>query len=736
MRKSLVATLVFLLLGCGSDEHSIPLQNSSESELAFADCSSGLGKLVAIDGATHEITPASPPLVGENFPLTTITFSIELCATTYALENWELRVGSLTEGSSGTTITQPDIISVVDTGLSGENPKTGRLVVKTLKHFTSGEWSAWVDTSSGKSKIPFTLRYKNGGNTLLGPTKFMQKDEGSIQAPPFLSAPKPDEQALYVEISSPSSLGAQDKDGASTGTSSVGGYLVMYWNEEECSGGGEWKFKTNAIYDGTQPETTCNYTVNNGAGTCSFGCGDKDGFVVPASIPSAEQTGLKNAKKVGCYKVARIPSSGEANIVLSGLKNGTKYNVTSFVLDASGNIGRYPSLCRDGTPKAVPMSSSEKDPTLSKSSSDCFVVTAASGDRYSPSVMYWRRIRDAHLYNSSFHKWYLKNGPKLAALVEENEWAKKPLNFLFETSGYLLVKADIYGNKMQDKLKSLVNLLEGFFFESAYAQESEALSEDEISGKNKPSQEPIIVTTPEPVATPEIISPTPTATPEVEYKSTHTETEGSASSQLQLTVSRMIMSNTEDKEIFNKYYPNYKIYHLMVGQTYRLFDLFGEFGLGGYFSYFGAQGEVPNTAEYDEDLRKKDLSIRTYGASLAADYRLRITSFPWVAPRVQVAYGYHYFREEASLTKAQRESVEQVKPMGVSRWKPMLNTRINLELSLTKLFPWDGTPMTKFGYGLEDFMLVLFYGTRKDYENRVLNFSGSEYGMGIALLFL
>jgi len=89
---------------------------------------------------------------------------------------------------------------------------------------------------------------------------------------------------------------------------------------------------------------------------------------------------------------------------------GYKIQVTDITVEAD-----------DGTVFKVP------PPTVTFSSSSCFVVTAACGNEYHPTVTSFRSLRDEVLVNYSigqkFIDWYYRNGPGLAEKIEPHPLA-------------------------------------------------------------------------------------------------------------------------------------------------------------------------------------------------------------------------------------------------------------------------------------------------------------------------
>jgi hypothetical protein len=586
------------------------------------------------------------------------------------------------------------------------------------------------DTSTGRERLAVTPFYSQGGGPptdansreISGLQAFLQNDVGAIAAPPSVRKITTSDGEFVVEVAPPASLASVDpRDPSLKGTSSLSGYLVMYWNHDECTAARSWDFRANGVSDRNIPKGTfrrsevtftCQYPGEpkaEGTSPCAFGCSvSKDAallnksaeeILVPASFPDAAGKTVKN----GCYTVARIDAS-RSSFSVSGVENGSLYGVSVFALDSAGRVGLGRSPCGAVTPRDIPLASKEKGADISRS--DCFVVTAASGDTGSAAVHYWRVARDAYIEKTPWGRaavaWYYDNGPRVARWLDAHPRFKAPLNQVFEWTGRAVVVSGRWLRRAAVFVRRVSN--EAFGLPEARAQDSTAgvFGNDPVDGS-------------------------PTGFP--------------PSGALYVLVG--VLTPTDDTALYKAYYPKKRPLAVTLGQTFRLLDAAGELGVGGEVSYVGTTGKVPEKTAKEgvaipEDVRGRKISFYSLGLAVALDYRLRLSATPWLAPRVALVGGVQRMREEVANGEDPNTSGGQegnVGNLGAEGWGGVVGARGSLEFSALKLWGADAGNV-RYSYGLEDLALSLYVSYTKDFAKKMLRVSGVQGGAGFVFLFL
>lgn len=655
-----------------------------------------------------------------------------------------------------------------------------KLVVYIYYHPTKG---AWTDPAAIKGADPIVVK----------------QDVGIIKAAPSVETSVGDRN-ITIKWSKPSNLasvaytsGAEQLTGE---TSSDASYLVMYWDVEKCKQESQWTFKTNKEV-GDARDVTCTYPDEFAAdgmcnvGTCT-GLGDAikgvDPFEIlaPSDIPT--EAGKAGAKQVGCYNVMLV--KGQYSMVLTDLELDKRYGAMVWVRDSADRIGRTRSNCRVATVTEMKLSGAEKNPAA-KRGKDCFVVSAASGNANSVTVDYWRFVRDVYLENTRFVSWYYnQNGERMAAWLDSHAWLKPAVHGTLKASGWFIYTSTNFFFDVRRAFNATVDkvtkvFVSGLFFETAFAQNGEGASAEE--GGVPPASEPAIDTAPavapspapeatslnatpepaaEPAQSPSPAAEAPSATPapsepaqtptpappsdlpiseKQEVGSASSEgdlpeyKEGSSSSNIQIMVSQL--QPAEDLDLYKGYYPKVKPKRVSVAQTFRLFDLAGEFGGGLFFSGMSVSGTVPKTLvrsdkPVDPSIQGKPISYYTLGGGLLIDYRLRIGSSPYFWPRLAAGGSYDRWREEGAVDKdAKDENGNQVEPLGYTVWGPTVFGRAALEFSLPQIFGGESI-QARESYDLEDFTLSVFAEYVKDLSTKRTSLTGMHFGAGVGLLLL
>jgi hypothetical protein len=549
---------------------------------------------------------------------------------------------------------------------------------------------------------------------------YMKDDIGTIVAPASVGSTVVSDGAFSFDFAPPADTTATDTTSgtsASVGKSNVSAFVIVYWKDSECAAGG-WTFKPNKVFDKnkTGSDLACTYpgisAAVSGVSTCDLGCStdtvsdffDKSAndIAVPPEFPAT--TGTANAIKRGCLNIVRVSSDGRTSYAVNDAVNNEKYGMMVYPLDSAGNIGLTRSKCLQAQAFNVVFASSKKSPDLGKSKSDCFVATAASGSPDSPSVHYWRVLRDTWLDRVGVSSYYYTHGPRWAAWLEERPALKPYVNSLLEWSGRTFVKLSQWLNVFSAESKKTgqqaLQLLMNAFVSQAHASE--------LPSDNKKSFEP---------------------SEGLEHPF------GSASTTLTFAGGQIRPS--EDKELYDLSYKGKKPGFLFVSQSFRLIDFFGELGLGYEFGGVAMRGK-------SADVNPSEVALSGFGGGALVEYRLRIGEQPWVSPRFSAAYGKMRMREEAagvstspttgSGTSGSSSSTSSISPSGTTPvWQTYYTLRGTLDISITRLYG-DDSNLIRYGYEAEDMMLSLFAGLHSN-NGKVISTSGLQLGGGISFLF-
>ena len=108
----------------------------------------------------------------------------------------------------------------------------------------------------------------------------------------------------------------------------------------------------------------------------------------------------------------------------------TTYHYVAFGYDGTDYEGAVATTNRGSVTVLQGSGTSSDD---SSGSSNCFVATACYGDQHAPEVMNLRKLRDNHLMHDyrgrEFVCFYYIVGPKLAAMISSNDFAKKTVRY-------------------------------------------------------------------------------------------------------------------------------------------------------------------------------------------------------------------------------------------------------------------------------------------------------------------
>ncbi|MFZ9520394.1 MAG: hypothetical protein ACO3A4_07945 [Silvanigrellaceae bacterium] len=734
-----VASVSLLALAaCGRPEdqsspdlEQMPMASRSEQGLAFfADTSSIQDvSLKDKDGSATVVTPSYLPKAGQSAVELTVVFYPKLSVPAqskfvYDKSKWTIVVGKNTQYVTGV-----DVLEIQEDGnFSAGEVREGQIKMR-IRLTTLPQWpdkltnDAALDLVDGRKALKIQPYYSLEGavppgnaGTIQGlSAAYMKDDIGAIVGSSKIGSTVVSDGAFSFDFSPPDDTTAADTSTGSitsVGKSNVSGFIVVYWKDSECKAGG-WTFKPNKIFDKTKAngDLACTYPGIDeavaGSTSCSLGCTTDavDDFfgktandiAIPPEFPASN--GTANAIKRGCLNIVRVASDGRTSYAVNDAINGENYGMMVYPLDSAGNIGMSRSRCLKAKSFDVVFPSSKKSPDLGKSKSDCFVVTAASGSTQSPAVHYWRVLRDTWLDRLGVSAFYYKHGPKWAAWLESNPRFKPTFNSFFEWSGRNLVKVSQEWNRfrdgVQDHLKRFTSMLSQAIVSEARADDAPAPGE--IIGLKHPN--------------------------------------GSAATTL--TIAGGQIRPSEDKELYDLSYKDKKPAFLFVAQSFRLFDFWGELGLGYEFGGVSMEGT-------SADANKAKISLSGYGAGILGEYRLRIGEYPWVSPRFSYVFGKMRMREEAAAVASETTSTQsgssgggsssEISPSGTTPvWQTYTTLRGSLDLSITRLYG-DDENLIRYGYEVEDMMLTLFAGLHTN-NGKVISTSGLQLGGGISFLF-
>jgi hypothetical protein len=775
--RCLPLTMLFGPLSCGMDP-SLPssIQNSrtggtggtgsvgsvgsvggigSAGSTAVTAEEANAGNATNVEGVTIEkgdcepsANPSKVPDKGAKITEITVTFCVKIKNQNGKFQYDAKKWGFVFGGSNGEVPDQQPYlgdkkVEVREEGDSLKASNTERLgkVVMKIKFDNPDDDGKFPDTlsdlanGSGGVRVLFIYPYyaetadKPGAKGSVPLNKSLgirlRNDRGALKNPPSISKVTVNDRSFVLEPTAPSKLDAENGDPAATPPtlvsvsegSSVGGYLVMYWNVDECiARPDEWRFNVNPVYD-TRRQNQDDYAIRRSldscvpqptkasSGTCGFGCGttpDASLFnqtaelvLQPKNIPSEDG----KVATSGCYKVQRA-AGGSKSIGIRGLTNGETYGVALFALDSSGRSG-----CKVVVPRSIPLASLEKGAETKES--DCFVVTAASGSTNSRSVHTWRVIRDGYLRQFALGRFliskYETHGPRWAHSLESAPvWIKHSLNFVLDWSGQAVFRVGEWWlaseskraqmwEKFLDKLSTIVS----------WVGPAEARAEPPVSPP------------------------------------------GSASSHLYLLGG--VNRPTEDQDLYDSYYPSKRHYVFQAGQTFRVLDLMGELGLGAEFVYGTGRGKVPKKTvrtneKIDEAVQGKEIGYYTLGFRLVADYAWRWDVFPYLRPRVAGFVGAQRFREQPRSVIVESDDnktseAADLPNFGAEGWSPSFGLRGGLQVSMAPLFG-DDSGQVLYTYGVEDIAFHIQAGYSKDTASKLLRTSGIQLLAGFGFLFL
>jgi hypothetical protein len=736
----LLAFIPAILLSCGGREHKV-VPSSSSLGLAAGDLSSVSFSLVE-DSET--IDPSAPPLVNSGLSTLKVSFRATIDRTNYPgfvynKDNW--KIGFQKVGEVGNIISLGSADTVTSSGGTSLSGNVSAVDVTLTAALGSGSLPADVATiltateTAGRREILLVAIYREGADSTSSDRTVKMtwtSDLGVMVNGPTAGVPTVSDENAVLRWSPPSDKSAVMRDNTgvlvSAGTSSVGGYLVAYWDVAACgAAGAEWMWATNSQLDSTGTSrvlSTCSFAASAAAQTsdsvsataCSLGCSSdvgsgssgksEDDVAIPAYVPTTAEVGT--VVSVGCYKVIRVAArsaSGESSVALQGVSNDKYYGAVVYALDSSGHVSLGRSACMFAKPTVVPLPADGLSGGAKKSKSDCFVATAASGRPDSRAVHYWRVIRDRMIGNSAFVAWYYRNGPELASWLDAHSGLKPSVSFVLENSGRLIVSSERFLSRVSkwfaQSTSRALSALESIFVSEAHAEES----------------------------------PSPSVTRELETVSSH----------IQVSVGQVDF--TTKGPLWDSYYrakgkPK-KLFLTSLSSGYSIWNgRLGELGLGMQGSYFSAQGEVPARLPDGSVVDSKVAGTNHVAYAMTAlgmvDVRARIP-YPWLSwfsPRFSYLYGLSRLRMEAQASNdlARTSGSEDTWPAGYTMLKQMSVMRLAGECYFGGFLHQEVSEM-RSSYGLQDFGVSLFYEIWSD-RSKSISMDSNVMGAGLSLLFL
>ncbi len=548
-------------------------------------------------------------------------------------------------------------------------------------------------------------------------TLLWQADEGALLSAPQVSALAQD--GGFVVLLKPPAQSfaavAQNNVLVST-TNNFSGYVLAYWLERDAQGNlagcgaapGSWQFLTNPValgnvVPGGTPES-CTHTpydpsFHTGGHVEALGCVQDPGILPfdsslslakltpdQAAIPNtpgySNPTQLpqdSNGLPSGCYQVVYVPAN-RSSWGKSNIRNGDVYGVTAWalnyrmeneVLQPFYSLAHAPLVYITGVD--LPFASLDKNSNLKKTPSDCFVVTAASGSSNSPAVFYWRILRDEYLTPWGVTPFYYRHAKVWARFLDDHPRLKPPVHFLLDKSGQFFYHGSLFFKKIKKTFLSLWS-----------SQEAHA----------------------------------------AQIKQPHYD----------LFLGGSLFFPTDDRFYYNKYYFQQPQWSLEGGAS-QLFWIFGDqvplalsSGILGRY--------LTNSQEASVDvLGEKQFYQRRYFFLMAEailGLRFRHPQWLFMQPEFFCGFGLTRFREEVSLGREDTfgGNSEGQNLLGVTKWSPVMEYGLSLDLSLVPLFslyPGD------LGVYLRD---ILFRISVSSLRNPSPALSSTGFFVGGSFLFL
>jgi hypothetical protein len=540
----------------------------------------------------------------------------------------------------------------------------------------------------------------------------------------------------------------------------VSGYIIGFWNNATCSIGiGGYNFAPNWMaYNYSTPiasyPTQCDFTsvlykqsygvggISNNLGCTSAipsfltsGAGITTPNAETAAIP---YIGIETDAKADLKKMIESPNTvfngpnscinyvyikSTQTYTNSDINKGDTYGIVVWALNsASDTVYKTPNYSLNHsnifytTTSNFVLASTEKDSTTNLTT-DCFVVTAASGDINSPSVFYWRLLRDSYLTQLGISKIYYQHAHAWAKWLNNHPSLKPPLNFIFEKSGSILYHTSVFAKKTNAKAKiqfhKLINFISSAFENQASAQE---LAYEEIPDSNNKMhfgfdnhhQQNIDVSMDD------------------MNNSSFFNTKGrNTIPNYDFSITGGSIFPTTDKSFYNKYYSSQPSLYGSIG-TSRLF-WFNKVGLS-----LGLMGRYLTNKQKDDTTtlntpQSYERSFYDISAEVTFRIHYRNPNWTYLQPSVYGAIGANRFRETASSSQNSSSSSE----LGATVYSPIYEGGITLDTSLTAI---SGQTSLDTGDLLNEVLFRLSGGYIENPTKKGLSLSGYNAQAGFVFL--
>ena len=271
---------------------------------------------------------------------------------------------------------------------------------------TSDEPATLTAFVENKSDVKVRVEHKDSSNTIVKSSEIPLTKANYVanEAPQNLTV-SGGHKKLTVNWTAVSSV----KDQKGTSHSYTGAVLVAIKTSDAFRITAAKEFKDG---DDSDDDSGCNFTPSGNGEVC-IECDSPNTYL-------EEHTALNNIP--GVKAVSTTKSDAED---ISGLENNEKYLVFAFF--KPDGIAR--TRCYLGTPQAnCTFTECNGEDPADKLDKKCFIATAAYGSPFAKNVKLFRWFRSTILLKSDigrkFVQFYYERSPKLAAIIEKNEYLK------------------------------------------------------------------------------------------------------------------------------------------------------------------------------------------------------------------------------------------------------------------------------------------------------------------------
>lgn len=734
MNFSFTIFYTFLSFFFATQVYSQNLSTCNTNTISNAICDSSK---VLIYTPGSNIATSAPPSTSLSIGQLQITYSVTLDASnvsgfSYDSSKWGVYFGtpaSLTYYNGAQTLPSGVTISIDASKVSTSGQISAGTVIITID-FTNANPNNKLTNDitsliSSTASLQIQPLYASSSNITNSALAFYWKaDTGAMLYGPTISVQAQD-SAFVVNLNPPSSLNAATPS-PSTGTAtaltsttnSLTGYVIVYWLDTDANGNStgcranptNWQFNMNPVAFASAPSTnptTCSYTqyqssFKTGGISNALGCPSSfltnvlqfDSTISSVSLTSDSiaipyTPGISNPANIpsdsygtpsGCYNVVYIPSS-QSSWSKGNINDGDIYGVVAWALNSSYPTPNY-SLAHSNisyiTGVNIPLASTDKDPNLPKTISDCFIVTAASGDTYSQSVFYWRILRDEYLTPLGITPFYYRHAKVWANWIDNHPKFKPILNTVFKYSGKTLYY-------LSGAIKKSSKTFKNIFFEIKKAWNQEANAQD-LSSNNASEKYNLY------------------EQPKYDF-----------------FLTAGVLFPTDDKKYYDKYYSSQMSFLVESGANYIFWlnNLGFSVGLLGRYLSNSSQESITVLGTQQQ----YTLNFYSLTSEALIGIRYRDPCWSYLQPGIFAGAGVTRFREEANTGSSNNT-------IGVTQYSPIYEIGANLDINLVPLFsPSQG----EIGFFLRDISLRLSASYNKN-PTRALSSTGIFLQSGFVFL--